>query len=92
MVHRPRSVIGYVFLFLITLGVAYVLVSVRDSLSSPLVWGPLAVIVLVSLAFFALRRRADAARERAWTGSFSFADVVDRRRDEEALRRAESAG
>jgi len=92
MVHRPKSVMGYVFLFLIAIGAVYVVTSLLDVLPGPLVWGSLAVIVLASLVVFAWRRRIEAARERAWTGSFSFANVVTRRREDEALRRAESTG
>ena len=83
---------GYLLLVLITLGVAYVVVTLLDTLPGPWVWGPLTAIVLVSFVVFAWRRRLDAAQERAWTGAFSFAEVVERRREEEALRRAESAG
>jgi Flp pilus assembly protein TadB len=92
MVHRPKSLFGYVFAFLIALGVAYVAVSLMDALSSPWLWGTLAVIAAATLVVVLLRRRLEAARERAWIGSFSFAEVVERRRTEEALRRAESAG
>ena len=91
MVHRPKSVIGYTFLTLIALGVASVVVALRDTLASPWVLVPLAVIVLASLVVFAWRRRVEAERERAWTDAFSFADVVSRRREEEALRIAEGA-
>ena len=88
MVHRPKSVIAYVFLLLIALGVAYVVVSLPDTSARPWVWGALAVIgiVIASLVAIAWRRRVEAARERAWAGSFSFADVVTRRREEEARR------
>ena len=92
MVQRPRSVVGYVIVFLITLGVGYVVVSLLDTLSSPWLWGPIAVIAVLSLLAFAWRRRVEEARERAWDGSFSFAEVVARRRTEDALRRAEGTG
>jgi uncharacterized membrane protein YeiH len=92
MVHRPKSVIGYVFLLLCALGFGYVALSLLDSLPSPWVWGSLAVIVVVSLVVITWRRRVEAARERAWVGSFSFAEVVNRRRAEDPLRRAETAG
>jgi hypothetical protein len=92
MVHRPRSVIGYVFLVLGALGSGYVLLSLLDALPGMWVWGSLAVIVVVSLVVVTWRRRVEAARERAWVGSFSFAEVVNRRRAEDPLRRAETAG
>ena len=92
MVHRPRSVIGYVFSFLIALGVAYGAVSLMDALSGPWFLGALAVIAVATLVVVLRRRRLEAAQERAWIGSFSFAEVVERRRTEEALQRAESAG
>ena len=92
MVHLPKSVIGYLFSFLIVLGIGYAVVSGRDTLSSPWLWAPAAVIVATSLVAFAWHRRVAAARERAWNGSFSFSEVVARRRAEDALRRAESTG
>jgi membrane protein implicated in regulation of membrane protease activity len=92
MVHRPRSVFGYVLSFLIVLGIGAVVISLLGTLSSPWLWGPLAVIVSMSLLAIAWRRRVEAAQERAWVGSFSFAEVVTRRRAEEAQRRAESTG
>ena len=92
MALRPKSVIGYVFLFMISFGVGYVVISGRDTLSNPWLWAPVAVIVAMSLVAFAWHRRVEAARERAWDGSFSFDKVVARRRAEEALRRAESTG
>jgi Flp pilus assembly protein TadB len=92
VVHRRRSAIGYVLLFLFTLGVGYAGVSLAATLSSPWVWGSVAVAVPASLVVFEWRRRVEAARERAWSRSFSFAEVVTRRRQEEALRRAESTG
>ena len=91
MVPRPKAVIAYVFLFLIASGVGYVVVSNRDTLSSPWVWGSLCVVVLASFALFAWRRHVEATRERAWTGAFSFANVVARRREEDGVRRAEGA-
>ena len=91
MVHLPRSAIGYLFSFLIVLGVGYVAWSGRDTLSSPWLWAPLVFVVVMSVVAIAWRRHVEAERERAWNGSFSFAEVVNRRRAEEALRRAESA-
>ena len=65
-------------------------VSLMDALSGPWFWGPLAVLAAATLVVVLWRRRLEAARERAWVGSFSFADVVERRRTEDALQRAES--
>lgn len=92
MVHRPRSVIGYVFLFLITLGIGAVVISSPGTLAHPWLWGAVAVIVSMSVLTLAWRRHVEAARERAWVGSFSFAEVVTRRRAEEASQRTESTG
>ena len=91
MIPRPKLVIAYAFLFLITSGVGYVAVSFRDTPSDPWVLESLGVAVLASFALFAWRRHVEATRERAWTGAFSFANVVARRSEEDALRRAESA-
>jgi hypothetical protein len=52
------------------------------TLSNPLVWGALALIAAVTTFLYVRGRRIDAARERAWEGSFSFGDVVARRRAE----------
>jgi hypothetical protein len=68
-------------LLLATIGVGLV-VWLGIALSNPFVWGALAVIAAVTIFLFVRGRRIDAARERAWEGSFSFADVVARRRAE----------
>lgn len=57
----------------------------------PLVLASLAVVALVSIVLFARSRRIEAARERAWIGTFSFGDVVARMRDREARRVARPA-
>ena len=59
-----------------------IVIYVAIAISNPLVWGVLAVIAAVTIFLFVKGRRIDAARERAWEGSFSFADVVARRRAE----------
>lgn len=84
MIHRPRSVIGYVFLFLIALGITPMVVSLAGSLSSPWLWASFAVIATTCVVVIARRRRIEAARERAWNGSFSFADSVATMRAREA--------
>jgi hypothetical protein len=76
MIHRPKSVIGYVFLFLIALGISPIVVSLAGSLSSPWLWASVAAIATTCVVVIARRRRLEAARERAWSGSFSFADAV----------------
>jgi membrane protein implicated in regulation of membrane protease activity len=89
MVHWPKTVYGNVLLFLLVLGMVPIVVSVAVALSGPLVWAALAVIALTWVVLYAWRRRVEAARERAWTGSFSFGDVVARMRAREALQPAE---
>ena len=84
MVHRPRSVIGYVIVFMIALALTPMVVSLAGSWSSPWLWAAIAVIAVTSISYVARRRRVEAARERAWVGSFSFGDVVARRRAEAA--------
>jgi hypothetical protein len=42
------------------------------------------VVALACLVLYLWRRRVEAERERAWIGSFSFGDVVARRRAREA--------
>lgn len=92
MAHAPKTVYGYVILFLFGLAVVPLLVSAAVALSGPLVWAALAAVALMCVALFVWRRRADAARERAWVGSFSFGDVVARMRAKEALRIPAHAG
>jgi hypothetical protein len=82
MIHRPRSVIGYVILFMLVLGLVPMVVSLAGSLSSPFLWVAIAVVAVMSMSYVLWRRRVEAARERAWVGSFSFGDVVARRRAE----------
>ena len=84
MIHRPRSVIGYVFVSMIALALTPMVVSLAGSLSSPWLWAAIAVIAVTSISYVVWRRRVEAARERAWVGSFSFGDVVARRRAEAA--------
>jgi hypothetical protein len=76
MIHRPKTVIGYVFLFLIALGISPIVVSLATSPWGVMVWAALGVVALACLVLFLWRRRVEAARERAWVGSFSFADAV----------------
>jgi hypothetical protein len=76
MIHRPKTVIGYVFLFLIALGISPIVVSLVTSPWSVMVWAALGVVSLACLVLYLWRRRLEAARERAWVGSFSFADAV----------------
>ena len=82
MVHRPKTFTGYVLLLLIALGIGWMLTALQGSLKNPLLWAFFAIAGLIYLAVILHRRRDDAARERAWEGSFSFADVVSRRRAE----------
>jgi membrane protein implicated in regulation of membrane protease activity len=91
MAHRPKTVLGNVLLFLLTLGIAAFAVWVV-SLTGPLVWASLAVAAISSVAVYAWRRRVEAARERAWVGEFSFGDVVARMHAREALRTAGRSG
>jgi membrane protein implicated in regulation of membrane protease activity len=84
MIHRPRSVIGYVILIMIIIALMPMVVSLAGSLSSPWLWAAIAVVAVTSISYVLWRRRVEAARERAWVGSFSFGDVVARRRAEAA--------
>ena len=76
MVHRPKTLIGYTFLLLIALGISPLVVSLVGSLTSPWLWASVAVIAVACTAVIVRRRRIEAERERAWVGSFSFADAV----------------
>jgi hypothetical protein len=84
MIHRPKTVYGYVFLFLLAIVVAAILVTIVASQWSTLVLGIIGVVALASLVTVLWRRRVEAERERAWVGSFSFGDVVARMKAREA--------
>ncbi|HZB01724.1 MAG TPA: hypothetical protein VE800_06420 [Actinomycetota bacterium] len=85
MVHWPKTVYGNVILLMLTAAVAPALVWAAVSLSGPLVWATLAVVAVAGVALYIRRRRIEAARERAWVGSFSFGDAVDQMRAREAV-------
>jgi hypothetical protein len=82
MVHRPKTVYGYVILSLLAIGIAWILVLIAQwSLMALAIVG---VVALVCLALYLWRQRVEAERERAWVGAFSFGDVVAARRAREA--------
>jgi hypothetical protein len=85
MAHWPKTVSGNLLIFLFTIAVAPIVVWAAVVLSGPLVWAGLTVAAVAIAGSLVWRRRLEAARERAWVGSFSFGDVVRRRRDREAL-------
>ena len=85
MAHWPKTVSGNLLIFAFTLAVAPLAVAAAVALSGPLVWALLVIVALVIVGMVIWRRRVDAARERAWVGSFSFRDVVRRRHAKEAL-------
>jgi len=68
-------------LLLAAIGIGFV-IWFAVALSILAVWVAIAVIALVAIVLYTRSRRIDAARERAWERSFSFADVVTRRRAE----------
>lgn len=84
LAHWPKTVSGNLFLSVIVIGVAPIVIWVAVILSGPLVWASLAVAALGCVTLYMWRRRVEAARERAWVGSFSFGDVVARIRAREA--------
>ena len=76
MVHRPRTFTGYVLLVLVAAGIGWMLTALQGLLLNPLLWAFFGIAGLIYLAVILYRRRDDAARERAWVGSFSFAEAV----------------
>ena len=86
MIHPPKTVLGYVLSFLIALGLSLIVVSFTGSRSGTWLWASIGVIALMCIvvAVFARRHSDEAARERAWAGSFSFADAVAAMRAREA--------
>jgi Flp pilus assembly protein TadB len=68
-------------LLLAAIGVGLV-VYLAIALSDPLVWIAVAVIAAVATFLYVRGRRIEAARERAWEGSFSLSFADARRRAE----------
>jgi hypothetical protein len=76
MAVRPMNVRWILFMILVTAVVATAWLATTRT--SPLLWVAV-VVAAVALAITGIvgrRRGIDAARERAWTGAFSFASVV----------------
>lgn len=93
MLRRPTTIRGWLLLSVITVpAIAFVVTKATPVMGSPIFWGFVAVAILISWGLYSLRRRSDAARERAWVGTFSFGDVVRRIHAEEALAIAENGG
>jgi hypothetical protein len=91
MIHRPKTVYGYVLLSMLAIGITPILVSIVASPWSVMVWATLGVVALAGLVLYLWRRRVEAARERAWVGAFSFGDVIAGMRAREAAHRASYA-
>ena len=87
MAHWPKTVSGNLFTFALAVVVVPLLVWFFITLPGVVIWG-LAAVALAAVALVIWRRRVEAARERAWVGEFSFADVVARRRAAEELELA----
>jgi len=85
MVHWPKSISGNAFLFLITLCVVGIAVSIAAVVPGSLLGATAAAVALTSVGLFIWRRRVEAGREQAWVGQFSFADAIARMRAREAI-------
>ena len=68
-------------LLLAVIGIGFV-IWFAVALSMLVVWVAIAVIAVAAIAVYVRARRIEAARERAWDGSFSLATVVARRHAE----------
>jgi hypothetical protein len=89
IIQRTKTLPGIVLVFLfvaLAITAAVVLVPAVMTLG-PWMWGALALVAITATAIAVQRRRVEAARERAWVGSFSFGDVVARRRAEDLRSR-----
>jgi hypothetical protein len=86
MAYWPKTLRGKVFASLLFIAAVPVVLWAAISLSGPIVWLSLVVAALAFIAVYAWRRRDNAARERAWVGAYSFANVVERMRAREALQ------
>ena len=85
MAHWPKTIVGRLFALLLTLAAVPLVLWVSVSLSGPVVWASLGIVAIVCVVLYLWRQRAEAARERAWVGAFSFGDVVERMRANDAL-------
>jgi ABC-type bacteriocin/lantibiotic exporter with double-glycine peptidase domain len=84
MSQTSKTVRAHVALLLFAIAVGLVL-WFATALSLLVVWVAIAVIAVIAVAAIVVYVRAprmEAARKRAWDGSFSFATVVARRRAE----------
>lgn len=84
MAHWPKTVSGNVFTLGLIIVVVPLLIWFVITLPGWVLWA-FAGVALAAVGVVVWRRRLDAARERAWVGEFSFADVVRRRRAAEEL-------
>jgi membrane protein implicated in regulation of membrane protease activity len=84
MAHWPKTISGNIFTIALAAIVVPMVVWFLLTLPALFQLG-LAAVALACVALYVWRRRLESARERNWVGEFSFADVVTRRRDEEAL-------
>jgi hypothetical protein len=82
----PKTVRGNVFAVLLVIVAAPIALWAAITLSGPVVWISLGVVALACIAAYLWRRNDNAARERAWVGAYSFADVVERMRARELLQ------
>jgi membrane protein implicated in regulation of membrane protease activity len=86
MIVRPPKTLSGIVLVLSCAALAIVVggVLVPNLVAlGPWMWGGLALVAIAVVAIVIHMRRVEAARERAWVDSFSFGDVVARRRAEE---------
>jgi uncharacterized membrane protein YhhN len=86
MAYRPKTVRGNIFAALVVIAAVPAVLWAAVTLSGPIVWISLIVIALASIAVYLWLRRDNAARQRAWVGAYSFADVTKRMRAREALQ------
>jgi hypothetical protein len=85
MAYRPKTVAGNIVAALLVVAAVPIVLWAAVTLSGPAVWISLVIVTLASIAVYLWRRRVNAARERAWVGAFTFADVVERMHTREAL-------
>ena len=86
MAYRPKTIAGNIVAALFIIAAVPIVLWAAVTLSGPAVWISLVIITLASIAVYLWRRRVSAARERAWVGTFTFADVVKRMHAREALQ------
>jgi Flp pilus assembly protein TadB len=83
---RPRTVRGYLYSFMIAMGVIAILAQLIVALSGPTVWISIAVACGTSTVFYLWSRRARRISDLSVAGAPSFSAAVAQRHANESLK------